>query len=159
MRHQTGETSLGNKYLELDLTYDEIYNYLIELTAYVDSIRLKMKNKKISRVDVALISRQFFYNYFSNGLEINNDPFSSIITREEEGHNLQSDRFDYIVKKYITSDVLKYFGLSLTEFLEYPTLYSEKILDLAMKCKMEVDRIADKINKESEVKIKNAKDT
>lgn len=158
MRHPTGESQGINKFVDLDLSTDDVYVYLRELTNYVNSVRLKMRSKKISRVDVAVLSRQFFYNYFSNGLEINDDPFSSIIFREEEGHTLQSDRFDYLIKKYITSDILKYFGLSITEFLEYPTVYSEKLLELGSKCKNEVDKIAEKINRESEQKIKGVKD-
>lgn len=42
--------------------------------------------------------------------------------------------------------------------MELPTPYVEKILEVSGKCKAEVDRIAEKINKESERKISKSEE-
>ena len=158
MRHQTSETRGIDNFIYLELQESDVIQYLLALCEHIGAIKSKYKNKKLSRVDVAIISRSFFYNYFSSGLPINSDPFSTIVVRDEEQDTPETDRFDYLMKRYVTCDVLKYFGINFMQFLELPTVYAEKILEFAGKCKKEVDSIAEKINRESERKLKKNED-
>lgn len=144
-------------------------NQLAKILSYLKS---EIAKTDYSEFDKQVILRYNYFDFIMDSLyggmdkdgkvirskytELNNHYKAIIKTKEEEG-DYDADKYEYYVSKFVSTGILKYTGLNLTEFLNLPIYKAESLAKTCEKfAKTEMEAI-NKTNTKMATLINNTK--